>query len=164
MRECEKTTRKREIKGKKEVLVIFLVRGGRLVPALYAKIVKKARRFIRRTTIEIGPAYDRLRMSRKHDPERWRREKRGLDKRERLLNGTRLYVRGSSRRSYSRSSLYFRHGTQDSSCKLVSRSYRRRLKSRAVMPQLWDFTRARIWHLSDTANSIPKMAILATSC
>lgn len=30
-----------------------------LVQALYAKLVKKPRRFIRRASIEIGPAYDR---------------------------------------------------------------------------------------------------------
>lgn len=30
-----------------------------LVQALYAKLVKKQRRFIRRASIEIGPAYDR---------------------------------------------------------------------------------------------------------
>lgn len=108
MRECEKMTKKRERKeGKKEMLVISLVRGGRLVPSLYARIVKKARRFIRRTTIEIGPACDRP--SRKHVVGKWRRKKRGLDKKQRLLNGTRLYARGSSRRSHSRSSLYFWH-------------------------------------------------------
>lgn len=78
MQECEETKKKWERKERSSLSLSWEENDlSRL-----AKIVKKARQFIRRTTIEIGPAYDRLRMSRKHVVERWRRKKRELEKKK----------------------------------------------------------------------------------
>jgi len=59
--------------------------------ALYARVVKKARRFIRRASIEIGPAYDRARKSGTSRLSAGRRRERG--RRGLSFNGTRARER-----------------------------------------------------------------------
>lgn len=138
---------------------LSLSRGRRLASALYAKVVKKVRRFIRRATIEIGPAWrqteeERDTREKKHDP------KKGFSKKEWFFNDCVCVWR--NRRvnlTLDRHRCIFGMGREILA--LNSRSYRCCIKSRISIKTSRNYNFLCITSdVSDTVlDSIPKMAI-----